>query len=70
MNLFQFQLKKQFKQLVFRAGGQIVTINNDNLNEGLYKLAVQHGKEHCFEKVGEVKGQKKSQLVNPLPQSL
>ena len=67
---FQFQLIKKLKAETFRAGSQVLTITNDNINQGLYDLAVQHGKGHCFEKVGELQGQKKSQSKSPLPQSI
>jgi len=67
----KFKLKKDVGSIVFRAGTQIVSINKETqISEELYNLCCKFGKSHCFDIMGEEKGQKKSPLISQFPASL
>jgi hypothetical protein len=67
----KFKLKKDVGSIVFRAGTQIVSITKETqISEELYNLCCKFGKSHCFDIMGEEKGQKKSQLASQFPVSL
>jgi hypothetical protein len=67
----KFKLKKDVGSIVFRAGTQIVSITKETqISEELYNLCCKFGKSHCFDIMGEEKGQKKNQLASQFPASL
>lgn len=67
----KYRLKKEFSTITFRAGTQIVPINKETpISEELYNLCCKFGKSHCFDIMGEDKGQKKSELKSQLPDAL
>jgi hypothetical protein len=67
----KFKLKKDVGSIVFRAGTQIVSITKETqISEELYNLCCKFGKSHCFDIMGEEKGQKKNQLTSQFPASL
>jgi hypothetical protein len=64
----KFKLKKDVGSIVFRAGTQIVSINKETqISEELYNLCCKFGKSHCFDIMGEEKGQKKSLSTSQFP---
>ena len=67
----KFKLKKDVGSIVFRAGTQIVSITKETqISEELYNLCCKFGKSHCFDIMGEEKGQKKNPLASQFPASL
>ena len=67
----KFKLKKDVGSIVFRAGTQIVSITKETqISEELYNLCCKFGKSHCFDIMGEEKGQKKNPLTSQFPASL
>ena len=67
----KFKLKKDVGSIVFRAGTQIVSITKETqISEELYNLCCKFGKSHCFDVMGEEKGQKKSLSKSQFPASL
>lgn len=71
LKVSKYQFIPTVSQITFRTGSrQLVQITKDNITDELVALAVQAGKEHCFQLVAEAKNQKKNQSVPQLNPAL